>query len=224
MDLWIVFSLLIVVGVGVAALNMWRQKNRTAAWQQVAGELGIEFLGGGGDVLERCPQMKMLTTGHSQRLSNVISGNAGEVCITLGDLRYVTGSGKSQHRHDQTVCILEAADLDLPHFYLRPQRRLFDAFGSLFGGQDIDFAEDAAFSNAYVLQSENEASVREMFDAEVRDWFSNRAGSGLHFEARQGTLVFHTGRRRKPAEAADLMQQALEIRKLLAKSRSRETT
>jgi len=52
---------------------------------------------------------------------------------------------------------------------------------------------------------------------DVRAWFAARGGRRFHFEARAGTLVFHTGNRRQPAEAKDLMQQALEIMNLLAK-------
>ena len=41
------------------------------------------------------------------------------------------------------------------------RRALFDALGKLFGGQDINFDEDEAFSSAWVLQTtDDEARVR----------------------------------------------------------------
>jgi hypothetical protein len=212
----IILGVLAVVAV-IALAGQWYQKKRTEAWKKAAEELGIRYLGPQNDVLVRCGQMKLFSRGRSRRVSNAISGDAGDVRITLGDYRYRTGSGKNSHTHSYTICVLESDRLDVPGCYLRPEVRFFDALGSLFGGQDIDFSEDPEFSKSYVLQGDNEAAVRKVFDEGVRSWFAARVGRRFHFEARGGTLVFHTGNRRQPAEARDLMQEALEIMNLLAK-------
>lgn len=214
---FILFPAFILLAVGVVALGYRQQRKRTEAWQRVAGELGIEFLGDASDVLARCGQMKVFSQGRSRRFTNAVCGDAGDVRITLGDFRYVTGSGKNSHTHHRTVCVLESNRLELPHCYLRPESLIFDSIGSLFGGQDIDFAEDPQFSRAYVLQGPTEQAIRAVFDADTREWFAARRGRGFHFEARGGTLVFHTGKRHPPEDAKDLMQQGLEIMGLLAK-------
>ena len=212
--LFILLFLAVAAGIGLAA--WWSQKKRTEAWRQVAGELGIQFLGHQNDVLSRCGQMKLFSRGRSRRVTNAISGDAGDVQITLGDYRYRTGSGKNSSTHSYTVCVLQSDRLSLPACFLRPQVRFFDALGALFGGQDIDFSEDPEFSKSYVLQGESEGAVRGLFDQRVRSWFAARGARRFHFETRGDTLVFHTGNRRKPSEAKDLMQQALEIMNLLA--------
>ena len=206
---------LIIAGV---AFGMWSQKKRTEAWQQVADELGILFCGDQNDVLTRCRDMKVFGRGSSPRVKNAIAGDAGDVAITLGDYSYTTGSGKSRHTYSQTICVVQSRRLNTPHCFLRPESRLFDAIGAVFGGQDIDFEEDPEFSRAYVVQGENEAAVRQLFGGEVRGWFAARSRSGLQFETRGDTLVFHTGKRRPPSEAKQLMQDALEIMNLLVEA------
>lgn len=200
----------IVLTIGIILFAAWSNKKRTEAWRQVADELGIEFLGDDNDVLARCGAMKTFSVGRSRHASNAIAGDAGDTQITICDYRYTTGSGKNRHIRQRTVCILQSDKLDVPHCYLRPEA-LFDSLGALFGGQDIDFVDDPDFSKAFVLQGDDEAAVRALFDADVRAWFTERRKQGFYFEGQGNLLVFHTGGRRKPSEAKDLMQQALEI-------------
>ena len=80
---------------------------------------------------------------------------------------------------------------------------LFDALGQSLGGQDIDFEDDKAFSDAFVLQGDNETAVRDLFDTQVRQWFVAQAARSFFFETRGDTLLFHTGNRRPPREAND---------------------
>lgn len=213
---FLIFAAVALLVIAAIAFSIWSQKKRTEAWQQVADELGIQFRGDQNDVLARCRDMKAFGRGSSQRVKNAVAGDAGDVAITLGDYSYTTGSGKNRHTHTQTICVLQSQRLGLPRCFLRPESRLFDAIGAAFGGQDVDFEEDPEFSRAYVLQGEDETAVRRIFGAEVRGWFAARAGSGLQFETRGDTLVFHTGKCRRPGEAKQFMQDALEIMNLLA--------
>lgn len=148
---------------------------------------------------------------------NAISVSAGDVRVVVGDFRYRTGGGKNRTTHRRTVCVVENDAMNVPHCYLRPERKLFDALGAMLGGQDIDFAEDPKFSRAYVLQGDEEESVRELFDADIRAWFAERKDRGFHFEAQGNALVFHTGNRLPPQRAPEHMDQALQIMKLLAR-------
>ncbi len=205
-------GLLVVVVVGIA---MWSQKKRTEAWQQVAEQLGLPYVGDHSDVVSRCPNMKVFSRGSGRRFYNAIQGDAGDTKITIGDYRFTTGSGKNRTTHVHTMCVLESVSLCTPHCYLRPERAIFDKLGALLGGQDINFADDPEFSSAYVLQGDTEAAVRELFDEDLRAWFTDRRSDRFHFETRSNLLVFHYGRKRKPEEASQLMQQALEIMNLL---------
>lgn len=214
------FGLIIFGGIGLLivggiAISMWSQKNRTEAWHRVAGELGIPFVGNENDALSRCATMKTFNRGSGRRFYNAIQGDAGDTRITIGDYRFTTGSGKNRTTHVHTICILESASLSTPHCYLRPERAILDKLGAFLGGQDINFADDPAFSGAYVLQGDTEAAVRGLFDENVRTWFADRRSERFHFETRSNVLVFHYGKKRKPEEASQLMQQALELMGLL---------
>ncbi|MHB8897386.1 MAG: hypothetical protein ACYC6Y_01420 [Thermoguttaceae bacterium] len=203
--------------VGGISLSLWTEKKRREAWQRTADELGLPFLGDGSEILRRCATLKAFDRGTGRKLYNVIQGDAGDTRITIGDYRFTTGSGKHRTTHVYTACVLESGNLRTPHCYLRPQVAFFDRLGALLGGQDINFDDDPEFSSAYVLQADTEAAARQLFGEELRSWFAARKSERFYFETRGSLLVFHYGKTRKPAEAGQLMQQALEAMGLLAK-------
>jgi hypothetical protein len=207
--------------VGGYALYMWAQQKRTEAWQRVAEELGIPFVGRENGILGVCSSLKIFSRGHGRRFYNAIQGDAGDTRITLGDYQFTTGSGKNRTTHVYTMCILESTSLCTPHCFLRPERAILDKLGAMLGGQDINFVDDPEFSNAYVLQGDTEFAVRELFDEEIRGWFADRRSERFHFETRSNFLVFHYGKKRQPEEASRLMQQALEIMGLIRASQER---
>jgi hypothetical protein len=213
---WIIIVAIVAVMVVIFVWQRFNEQKRTRAWQEVAQELDMEYLGESGDILSRYGYLRVLRKGRSQRMSNVVSADAGDVRITIGDLSYRRGSGKNRHTHRRTICVLQTDAMDVPLCYLRPEVGFFDSLGSLFGGQDIDFDEDREFSRAYVLQGEDEPAIRELFNADIRAWFTQRAGQGFHFEAQGKVLLFHLGKRRPPGETRELMEQALQIMKRLA--------
>ncbi len=207
----------------IIAVAMVRAKRRTAAFKRVADDLGLSFLGKDHYLFGRFPHLRLFSQGHSRRMKNVLTGNSGEIEINVGDYSYISGSGQNSQEHTQTVCILQSGELDTPQCFLRPESRLFDFLGGLFGGLDIDFDDDPEFSGAYVLQGESENAIRGLFDPSVRAWFVDRRRDNLHFEACGNVLVFHTGRRVPPGQTRDLMQQALEIRKLLGQHQGEQS-
>lgn len=212
----IMFGIVAFVVV-VAVISSRNEKKRTDAWKVIAARPGMQFLGDENTVLASFGHLKMFQNGRKHHVWNAIAVDSGEIRIVVGDFRFVVGSGKNSHTHHQTICALESNMVDAPHCRLRPEVKLLDALGALFGGQDIDFSEDTKFSTAFVLQGEDEPAIRQMFDAEVRAWFAERAGRRFFFEALGDKLVFHLGKRVLPAEAPELMDQSLQIMKLLAR-------
>ena len=210
-------GILVVAGIAIAS---WTQKKRKEAWQRVAEELGLPFVDTSNDVLGKCAAMKIFNTGSGRRFYNAIEGDTGDTKITIGDYRFTTGSGKNRTTHVHTRCVLQSAKMRVTHCYLRPENAFFDKLGALMGGQDINFDDDPAFSGGYVLQGDHEPAVRNLFDENVRAWFAERRGRRFYFEANGDKLVFHYGRRRKPEEAGQMMQEALEIMGLLSQQRA----
>lgn len=213
---WIIVPIFIVLAIAGAAWSNVQEGKRTRRWQAVANRPGFHFLGTSQDLLDRCRRLRMFKAGRSHDIQNAVAVDSGALRIVVADLRYRTGSGKNSSTHRYTICALQTADLNMPHCYLRPERRFFDTLGGLLGGKDIDFDEDPQFSAAYVLQGDDEAAVRQVFDEDVRTWFAERVGQALQFEAEGDTLVFHNGKRVSPEDAPEHMDQALQIMKRLA--------
>jgi hypothetical protein len=157
---------------------------------------------------------KLFNQGHSRRLTNLLRGSRDDVSISLCDYKYTVGYGKHQQVHLQTICVLRSPKLKLPHFFARRQVALFDFLGKMFGGQDVNFDEDPAFSKAFVLQSVgSEDELRRAFDHNVRAAFTALAGKSLQAEGFNDTLLYHIGRRLKPEQINEVVDDALALRR-----------
>lgn len=188
------------------------ETRRTEAWKQVAQDIGYEFAERGEiAALPGATAFKIFGYGHDERVKNVVTGAEGPAQVTLCDFQYTTGSGKNASTHDQTLCLVDTPEVHVPSCFARPQNRFADAIGRMFGGQDIDFAEDPAFSAAYVLQGKNEGAVRETFDDKVREYFVAHRDKRWVFEASRGQLCLYTQGRLAPDQAASRIADALEI-------------
>lgn len=100
--------------------------------------------------------------GHSRRWRWTISGSLGSRPFTAFEYSYITGGGKSSHRHRFAAILWEAPEAHLPPFSLGPEG-FFQRLGQRFGVKDFDFVEDPEFSRAYQLQGDDEAAVRALF-------------------------------------------------------------
>ncbi len=219
--IWIVFVGIGLFMVGALVYGLLYEHKRSQAWQELAQRPGFRFLGKDPHLLGECGHFRVFQSGHTQSLRNMVALDAPAVQIRIGDFSYVTGSGKNRTTHYQTVCVLQSDTLQVPHCYVRPERRFWDAIGSRLGMQDIDFDEDPEFSAAFVLQGDDEEAVRRRFDANVRAWFSERAERGVHFEARDNTLVLFHRKRIRPEQAPEEIDQALQIMKRLQEPEDR---
>jgi hypothetical protein len=216
----VVLVLVIVGFVGLIAFFIWLvwylNKRRREAWMAAALELDMQYKREDPGLITRHGAFKLFGLGHSRRAQNVLTGAQRGAQLCLADYRYVVGHGKNQSVHFQTICILQSPRLRLPHFFLRRQRALLDFLGKLFGGQDINFDEDPAFSKAFVLQGKDEALVRGLFDAGLREFCLRFQGSGLQLEAQGDTFLFHEGRKGDPAKSRELVERAFELLTVLS--------
>lgn len=191
-----------------------RERFRRTAWMTMAGQHGLTYTRrtARGAPL---PPFKLFQLGSAPHFRNVLLGAMDDAQMMLGDYQYTVSGHRSHTVYRRTACIMQAPEMNLPNCLLRRSRLGLDALGRLFGGQDINFDEDPAFSRAFVLQGESEEAVRAFFTPPVRAFFLDRASTRLEFEARGDRFVFHYGRLLKPRRLPDLLAEARAIRDAL---------
>ncbi len=114
--------------------------------------------------------------------------------------------------YTHTVVVLQWQGLHVPHFFCRQQRTLSDALGKAFGGQDIDFADDPAFSGTYVLQTKgDEAKLRSFMNASRRRALIEFRDHDVRVEAHGNTMVLHRGRTLSVDDLDALVGDALRL-------------
>jgi hypothetical protein len=145
-----------------------------------------------------------------------MSGETNNVSVMISDYKYTTGSGKNSSTHTQTICIIKDPVLDLPVIYMRREHGFFDKLGEMFGGQDIDFADDPVFSKAFVLQGEEEERIKQVFTPELRSFLVDRSKEFSTFEAVKDSIMVSTGRYLKPEMGRELLELTFSIKQFLA--------
>ncbi len=207
----------IVAVVAVAAVfscgaywAMQQQKQRTTALQALARHQGWAFHDHPPLAVVGHPsRWHLFTGGRGQRVRNHAAGTRDGRPVAVFDYAYTTGSGRTQHTWRQTVVQVRVPGRELPAFELRPEN-VFHKVGGMFGYQDIDVEGDAAFSGQYLLRGVDEAAIRALFDAEVRDFYGRRprccteaAGEDLFF--------WRTGKVTRPGDVPALVDEAMEL-------------
>lgn len=205
---------LVVIGL-VVYVGYVVEKKRTEAMEQYAQSHGLVFEGTTTQLRDWVTGFKLFNQGHSRVLKNVMRGAKDQAALAVADYKYTTGSGKHSHTHNQTICVVRHPGLRVPHFFLRRQVALFDALGKMFGGQDINFDEDPAFSKAFVLQTnESEQEVRRYFNERARSHFTALAGRQVQVEAVGDTILIHFGKRLDVKDLDALVADAVNSSRL----------
>lgn len=199
---------------GIASLAWLMEKKRTEAMTAFAQSHGYVFEGVYPGLIDELSGFKLFNQGRARTAKNLMRGSKEPGAVRVCDYQFTTGSGKQQQVHQQTLVVLTTPGRHAPHFFLRRQRALFDALGKVFGGQDINFDDDPAFSKAYVLQtSGDEQLLRGFMSAGLRDTLSRMAEKNLMMEVVGDTLVLHHGKRLKPEQIEGLVADAVNIRR-----------
>ncbi len=206
--------LILVVIASLIGLTAWhshkKSKERTAAFEQQAASMGLQFDPDATGVRDRLIGMKLMTAGRGQRARNLISGDAGDVKISIFDYQYTTGSGKNSRTHIQTVVALESAEIQAPSFSMRQQNGFLDRIGKFFGGQDIDFESHPKFSEMFVLKGPEEKIIRSFFTPELLTFFESKVGHCVEGAAGQ-IILYKNGQRTSPEDVKDLLASAYEV-------------
>lgn len=136
--------------------------------------------------------------------------------LMVFDFTWKVPAGNHARRHYQTVFFIQAKDLALPDFYMRPET-FFDRIGTWLGMQDIDISEDKSFSDQNLLQGEDESLVRDMLlTPEFARMF--RVNREWTIEGLGYYLVLYKKRQLlSPPDIADLVKKGLELYTILRK-------
>jgi hypothetical protein len=217
MDAVIGIAIFAAISFVIVVFLYLKEKKRTEAMQQYAQSRGFTFEGIAPSLQRWMQGFKLFNQGHSRVLKNVMLGVSDRADLAVGDYSYTTGHRRHARVHHQTICVVRHPGLRVPHFFLRRQVPLYDALGKLFGGQDINFDEDPAFSKAFVLQtSGEEQAVRRFFNERARSHFTSLAGRSVQVEGVGDTLLIHFGKRLDVEDIDGLVADAINTARLWA--------
>ncbi len=201
---------ILIVGLTIY-MGILAEKKRTQSLSESADQLGLAFQEDPAQIdklMNQYSTLQLFSKGRKKELSNLIVGETDQVELTIFDYSYVVGHGKNKRVFRQSVVGFDSKELNIPNFGMRPENFL-DRFGSMVGFQDIDFDESPEYSAAFVLKSNDEASVRQLFDQELMDYFVTQ--STYNIEACGSRVILYQTRTRiKPEQAKELLARGLE--------------
>lgn len=129
-----------------------------------------------------------------------------------------TGQGKPQvtQADRQTVLFFDSNQLDLPTFSLYPEKYKPPS-SPMAGQQEIDFEQNSAFPEGYVLQAANEAKVRTLLSSALFHFINEK--DGLCVEgAGQKLLVYRPKKVVKPDQVETFLKDGITLLELLSRS------
>ncbi len=205
-----------LVAAGIVAARRWEAR-RLEEWRTVAGAMGFTFHGpaSADAVAPWVGGLPLFDQGHSRRSLGALEGAIAGNPVVLMDYRYVTGSGKNQAAHVQTVAVFTELGRGLPEFELCPEH-IFHKIGQAFGYQDLDFEGHPDFSKAYLLRGRDEPAVRAVFGPEALAFLGGTPGWSV--QACEGRLaVFRHRRRAKPPTLPAFLADAVRIAGMISR-------
>ncbi len=189
-----------------------REGEKTEELRDLAAKIGFSFQEEDTDFEASLKKTRCFSRSYRARTTNCLSKKNEVVEIKVADCHY----SQSDKVYRATVCMIIDKQMNLPNFFLRPEHKFFDGLKRFFGMQDIEFENDQAFSKKFVLQSEDEISVKYLFNSEVRKFMMKYGDLITQIEGNGSMLLLF----KKPQFVSDFetqVKEALEICTLLKK-------
>lgn len=194
--------------------NKRKERARTQALQREAATLGWSFSPNAPmNMIPGLERFTLFSHGRGKVIKNFMYGEAQGCKAAVFDYIYVTGSGKSQQTHYQTVVYLEPPNLALPMFALRPEN-FFNRMLSALGYQDIDFGQRPEFSQQFILRGQDEPAIRQTFEDRVLSFFEGYPGTSVDAGGNQ-LFFYRAGYRFQPHEIESFVGLGLQAMNLL---------
>lgn len=188
------FACSLVLGVAVIAGVLWlimrvsrnvseAQHRRAELLAAFAVQRGWSFVPGPLKLVPALAGFKLFNRGRGRQFGSGVSGSAASGQTVILDYGFATGATQHRAWNEQTICAVRVPGAALPHGFFRRQDPVSDGFGKLLGGQDLDFAEDRSFSQAWVVQTNGpEAQLRAFLGPAVRAHLLQLAPTSLGTE------------------------------------------
>ena len=209
------FVVAVVLVILVTLYRRKKAKERMMIMQSAAAQLGWTFSAEAPwNYIPGLDRFTLFNQGHSKQIKNMMYGQAKGVKAAVFDYNYTTGSGKNSATFYQSVVYLEPANLNVPHFSLRPEG-FMSKFLSAFGYQDIDFGQRPNFSQQYLLRGQDEPAIRQAFNDRVLGFYENYPGTCTDGGGNQ-LFLFRANYRFQPQEIQGYVGLGLELITLLS--------
>lgn len=179
----------LIGGLWRKSANKKRQNNVNA----VAEEMGLEFLPHVNMLHEFEGSDLSITAGSNKYCINCFGGDAAGIEFKVFEFNFVTGAGKNQNLHSQTVCCINMGHSCLPDFQVKQK----GFFSKLFGKPVNTFEiQDEVFEKNFWLTSTEPSIARTLFNQEVKAWvhandWSVESCKGRLLIYKAGTVVNH---------------------------------
>jgi hypothetical protein len=200
-------GIIAVVFISVIIVTRRRERERTEALRLVAETAGLAFEPEGDvDTLRALGDVQLFARGHARRVTNLMTGRAGDQQVVVFDYRYTVGGGKNQHTSVQTVALLPSAKSGLPDLQMAPENPLSRITEAL-GYQDIDIESSPEFSRRYTVRGADEAAIRAALYPRATSYFAEHEGWTV--EVQSGTVaIYRANRRPKPDDMQAFIAEA----------------
>lgn len=166
----------VVIVYALSVLAHQTKQDRLHALRDLATRLGWSFQDAPPvTIIPHVERFELFRQGGDRKIRNYLAGESGGDRFAVFDYSYVTGSGNMQKTYSQTVLHVHSPRLDLPLFLLRPEN-LLHRIGKLVGHHDIDIEGHPAFSGEYLLQGQDESSIRAVFEPDVVAFYEANRG------------------------------------------------
>lgn len=167
----VVLAGLFALCVGLTLRSARYEQRRSKRLAHEASELGWRFTdtAGAGELADLA-DLPLFGQSRARRVINLITDSATGVRLRLFDYHFEADGGDGWISWLQTVVVLEAADLDLVPFVLRP-RNVFDKLGGVPGLAALDLSGSPSFSRDYLLKSANHEWATQKFGEAVQACF-----------------------------------------------------
>jgi hypothetical protein len=194
--------ILVIAGfLTIVSIQYLLDRKRRDEMSRIAAQLGLTYYP---DKSEVYYDLTLFTKGHSQTISNTMSGSKNGCHVAMFDYTYTTGSGKNKRVHQHSVCLLSISQC-LKKLLIRPEN-ILDKLAGAIGFDDIDF-ESMEFSHRFYVKSDDKKFAYAIIHPQMMSFLLSRASPPL-IEKNGAHIGCYYTKKIKPAGYLDIYKFA----------------